>query len=335
MQALILTADALRRQTTGDLVSYVVNRNINFTNVCTAQCGFCAFHRTLNSSDIYFLTLEKIIKKVEEAWNLGATEVCIQGGLNPDIPVNFHVTLCETIKKNFPLIHIHAFSPMEILYGAEKANVTPEEYLKTLKDAGLGSMPGTAAEILDDAVRKIICPRKMHTNYWISIIKAAHKLGIPTTSTMLYGHIETYAHRAKHLEILRTIQKETKGFTEFVPLSFMPLNTPIYGKEIVEHGATGIEDVAIYSISRLMLNRQINNIQVSWVKLTPKFAQFCLNAGANDFGGTLIEERISKSAGATSGQYLDPEAIRRLITDLGRIPVQRSTTYETIKVFKN
>jgi FO synthase subunit 2 len=330
LNALILTADELRRRTVGDTVSYVVNRNINFTNLCYARCGFCAFSRDLNDPDAYLLSVDEIVRRAEEAWKIGATEVCIQGGLNPDIRPDFYVEICTAIKKRVPLIHIHAFSPMEIIYGSEKTGLGIEEYLKYLKEAGLDSMPGTAAEILDDQVRSVICPKKINVESWVKVIKIAHRLGIPTTSTMMYGHVESLEQRSKHLALLREIQKETQGFTEFVPLSFMHLNTPIYKKGLVAHSPTGTDDIKMYSVSRLMLNGYIRNIQVSWVKLGPKLAQFCLNAGANDLGGTLVEENISRTAGASSGQYLSPEEIRRLIRDTGRPPVQRTSTYEII-----
>jgi FO synthase subunit 2 len=330
LNALILTADELRRQTVGDTVSYVVNRNINFTNICDVRCGFCAFSRDQKEPEAYLLSIDEIVKRAEEAWKMGATEVCIQGGINPKVHSNFYVEICTAIKKKMPSIHIHAFSPMEIIYGSEKAGLGIEEYLKTLKEAGLDSMPGTAAEILDDQVRNIICPTKISVENWVKVIKTAHRLGIHTTSTMMYGHIESPEQRSKHLSLLREIQKERQGFTEFVPLSFMHLNTPIYKKSIVKYSPTGTEDIKMYSVSRLMLNGYIRNIQVSWVKLGPKLAQFCLNAGANDLGGTLMEENISSAAGASSGQYLSPEELKRLIRCAGRTPAQRTTTYEII-----
>lgn len=335
LNALVLTADELRRRAVGDVVTYVVNRNINFTNICVVRCGFCAFSKGITEPNAYFLSVDEIVQRAKEGWKMGATEVCIQGGLHPDIHPDFYAEICRAIKKEVPSIHIHAFSPMEIIYGAEKSGLGVEEYLKYLKEAGLDSMPGTAAEILDDQIRRIICPKKIDVRTWVKVIKTAHKLGIPTTSTIMYGHIDQPEHWAKHLVLLRQIQKETGGFTEFIPLSFVHPNTPIYKNGSARPGATGAEDIKMYAVSRLILNGYINNIQVSWVKLGPKFAQICLNAGANDFGGTLMEENISRAAGAVSGQYISPEELHKLIKDIGRIPAQRTTTYKIIKVFND
>jgi len=331
--ALIVVADEVRRRTVGDVVTYVVNRNINFTNICTIRCSFCAFSRPMGDPEAYLLSVDEVAKRAEEALRMGATEVCIQGGIHPRIDANFYAAICREVKKRAPGIHIHAFSPMEVVYGAEKSGLSIEEHLKMLKEAGLDSLPGTAAEILDDDVRRDLCPLKIDVDTWVRVIKVAHRLGIPTTSTMMYGHIEGIKHRVNHLKLLRDIQKETMGFTEFVPLTFIHFNTPIYLKGKARAGATGIEDVKMYAVSRLMLNGYINNVQVSWVKLGVKFAQFCLNAGANDFGGTLMEENISRAAGATTGQYLPPEEIRRIIRDAGRIPAQRDTLYNIIRTW--
>jgi 7,8-didemethyl-8-hydroxy-5-deazariboflavin synthase CofH subunit len=335
LRALVLTADELRRRAVGDVVTYVVNRNINFTNICVVRCGFCAFSKDLADPNAYFLSVDEIVQRAKEAWKMGATEVCIQGGLHPNIRADFYAEICKAIKKEIPLIHIHAFSPMEIIYGAEKTGLGLEEYLKYLKEAGLDSIPGTAAEILDDQIRGIICPKKIDVRTWVEVIKTAHKLGIPTTSTMMYGHVDQPVDRAKHLVLLRQIQKESGGFTEFVPLSFIHPNTLIYKNGSARPGATGAEDIKMYAVSRLILNGYINNIQVSWVKLGLKFAQVCLNAGANDFGGTLMEENISRAAGAFSRQYISPEELRRLIKDIGRTPAQRTTTYKIMKVFND
>ncbi len=334
LSALILAADELRHRTVGDVVTFVVNRNINFTNVCTARCGFCAFSKDLTEVDTYLLSPDQIAKRAEDAWRTGATEVCIQGGLHPEIDAHFYESICKTVKERVPLIHIHAFSPMEIVYGAEKAGLSVTEHLKMLKEAGLDSMPGTAAEILDDQVRTVICPRKIDVKTWVNVVKTAHKLRIPTTATIMYGHVDRPEHWARHISLLREIQRETSGFTEFVPLSFVYANTPIYRNGIARPGATGAEDVKIHAISRLMLNGYISNIQVSWVKLGPRLAQICLNAGANDFGGTLMEESISRAAGATSGQLISPTEIKRLIYDIGRVAAQRNTTYQILESFK-
>ncbi|HJX23340.1 MAG TPA: 5-amino-6-(D-ribitylamino)uracil--L-tyrosine 4-hydroxyphenyl transferase CofH [Candidatus Bathyarchaeia archaeon] len=332
LNALMLAADEVRRRAVGDIVTYVVNRNINFTNVCTTRCEFCAFSTTPDSPDAFILPLEEIARRAEEAWKMGATEVCIQGGLHPDLDAAFYHEVCRAVKRVAPDIHVHAFSPMEIVYGAAKSNLSIDEHLKVLKEAGLDSLPGTAAEILDDKIRSIICPKKIDTGTWVKVIKTAHRLGIPTTSTIMYGHVEDAEHRSRHIALLREIQKETHGFTEFVPLGFVHQNTPIYRKGLARPGPTGAEDVKVHAVARLMLNGYINNVQVSWVKLGPKLAQICLNAGANDFGGTLIEENISKAAGATTGQHMTPEQIRRIIKDMRRTPAQRTTIYGHLKI---
>ena len=333
--ALIIVADELRRRTIGDIVTYIVNQNINFTNICIKRCGFCAFSRSYKDKDSYFLPIREVVQMTKRAWGAGATEVCIQAGLPPDMDGNIYIDICKAVKKEVPKIHIHAFSPEEIFYGASKSGTTVEDYLKRLKEAGIGSLPGTAAEILDDEIKKVISPNRIKTKDWIRVVKTAHKLGIPTTSTIMYGHIENSLHKAKHIAIIREIQKETQGITEFVPLSFVHYETPIYKKGQIKNiktGATGLDVVKMYSVSRLMLNDIIKNIQVSWVKEGRKFAQFCLNVGANDFGGTLINENISRAAGAVHGQHLHPEEFKRLIQDMGRIPAQRSTTYEILRV---
>ncbi|MEM1658786.1 MAG: 5-amino-6-(D-ribitylamino)uracil--L-tyrosine 4-hydroxyphenyl transferase CofH [Candidatus Jordarchaeales archaeon] len=330
--ALISVADELRRRIVGNIVTYVVNRNINFTNICINRCLFCAFSRPLGSAEGYMISLEELKKKVLEAVKLGATEVCIQGGLHPDADIELYLDIIRTVRAVSPNIHIHAFSPMEVKHASVNSGMSVESVLKAFKEAGLDSMPGTAAEILVDKVRRVICPNKIRTAEWIRIIKAAHRIGIPTSSTMMYGHIESERDKAVHIDILRRIQRSTGGFTEFVPLSFIHEKTSLYRMGLSKPGATGLEDVKVYAISRLMLGDVIRNIQVSWVKLGVKFAQFCLNAGANDFGGTLMEENISRFAGSTSGEYLPPSEIERIIRDCGRIPAQRTTTYEIIKV---
>ena len=336
MNLLLMVADDLRRRTVGDNVTYVVNRNINFTNVCIKQCGFCAFSRDFREEEGYFLPTEEIVRRATEAWNLGATEVCIQAGLPPKMDGHLYLDICMAIKKELPDLHIHAFSPEEVLYGALRLETSVEEYLKMLKHAGVGSLPGTAAEILDQSVRDTISPGRIRVVDWINVIKTAHSLGIPTTSTIMYGHIESSLQRAKHLALLREIQKETHGFTEFVPLNFIHTESPMYrDRKIpgIRPGADGSEVVKMHAVSRLMLNGYINNIQVSWVKEGPKVSQLLLGAGVNDFGGTLINESISTAAGAQHGQLMKPRAIRSLIRASGRIPAQRSTTYRVIKVF--
>jgi len=334
--ALTLVADELRRRRVGDTVTYVVNRNINFTNICIKRCGFCAFSRDYNEEGSYILSIEEIMRRAKEAWELGATEVCIQAGLLPNMDGNLYIEICQAIKEKVPQIHIHAFSPEEIVYGASRSRTTVEDYLLHLKDAGLGSLPGTAAEILDDEIRKKISPSRISVAEWVKVITTAHRLSIPTSATIMYGHVENSLHKAKHLALLRAIQKETGGFTEFVPLSFVHQRAPMYRESStrVRPGPTGAEVLKMYAVSRIMLNGYINNIQVSWVKEGPKLAQLCLNAGANDFGGTLMEESISSTAGAPFGQLMRPKELQRLIRNLGRIPAQRSTTYEILKIFK-
>jgi FO synthase subunit 2 len=335
LQALLLVADELRRRAVGDHVTYVVNRNINFTNVCVKRCGFCAFSRGHLEEQGYFLPIGEVVRRACEAWELGATEVCIQAGLPPQMDGSLYVEICRAIKSELPDIHIHGFSPEEVLYGSARSRCTIEEYLGRLREAGVGSLPGTSAEILDDDVRDVISHGRISVRNWIRVITAAHRLGIPTTSTIMYGHVETLRHRAAHIALLRDIQRETGGITEFVPLSFVHSEAPMFRKGLVpgvRSGATGNDILKMYAVSRLMLNGFIRNIQVSWVKEGTKFAQTCLAAGANDFGGTLINESISTSAGATNGQLVRPAELRALIRDAGRIPVERSTTYQVRRV---
>jgi 7,8-didemethyl-8-hydroxy-5-deazariboflavin synthase CofH subunit len=337
LDRLISAADELRRRRVGDQVAYVINRNVNFTNVCVKRCGFCAFSRGHRAEQGYFLPTEEILRRVREARDLGATEVCIQAGLPARIDGSFYIDLCVAIKRAVPEIHIHAFSPEEILYGATLSNWSIEDYLKALKDAGLGSLPGTSAEILDDRVREIISPGRISTRDWIAVISTAHKVGLPTTSTIMYGHIETALDRARHLELLRDIQKKTGGITEFVPLSFIAAEAPMVKKSLVPGVRTEVtrEDVLrMYAVARLMLDGWIPNIQATWVKQGPELAQECLQAGANDFGGTLMNESISTSAGAPHGQFLHPAELRNWIRGAGRIPAQRSTAYQTLRVFE-
>lgn len=336
LPALTLAADYLRRQTVGDVVTYVVNRNVNFTNVCIKRCGFCAFSRDHREEEGYLLPIEEVVRRAQEAWEMGATEVCIQAGLPPKMPGSLYIDLCRAIKDALPDIHIHGFSPEEVLYGAVRSRWSVREYLAGLKEAGVGSLPGTSAEILDDGVRRRISPGRITTAQWIEVITTAHELGIPTTSTVMYGHIETSHQRAAHIALLRDIQRRTGGITEFVPLSFVHTEAPMYMKGLIEGvrpGPTGTDVVKMYAVSRLMLNRDIPNLQVSWVKEGPRFAQLCLLAGANDFGGTLINESISTSAGAQHGQLVRPAEFRRMIREAGRTPAERTTTYDIRRVF--
>ncbi|MCX8072569.1 MAG: 5-amino-6-(D-ribitylamino)uracil--L-tyrosine 4-hydroxyphenyl transferase CofH [Candidatus Binatia bacterium] len=327
LRALLRAADVARQLDVGDEVTYVVNRNINFTNVCFVGCQFCAFARHRKDADARTDSVETILAKVAEAVERGATEICMQGGINPEMPPLFYRDLLIEIKRVFPTIHIHAFSPMEIFYGARRAGMPYREYLTMLREAGLGTIPGTAAEILDDDVRDILSHKKVDVRSWIEIVTTAHKVGLRSSSTMMYGHIEKPHHILQHIEILRSIQRETGGFTEFVPLRFIHTYTALYQKGLVNPPPKGSLDLKIYAFSRLMLRPLIVNIQTSWVKLGTELAQWSLATGCNDFGGTLMEEQISKSAGADAGEYLPVEAIHSLILGMNRIPQERTTTY--------
>lgn len=331
-----MVADNLRRNAVGDNVTFVINRNINFTNVCIKRCGFCAYSRDFRNEESYFLPTEEVVRRAKEAWNLGATEICIQAGLPPKMDGFLYVDICKAIKKELPNIHIHAFSPEEIMYGSYRSGLSVKEYLRMLKESGLGSLPGTAAEILDQDVRDLISPGRITVADWINVITTAHKLKIPTTSTIMYGHVETMKDRAKHLDLLRSIQKQTNGFTEFVPLSFVHKEAPMYNHNLVKGiapGPTGQDVIKMHAVSRIMLNNFINNIQVSWVKEGAKMSQLLLEAGVNDFGGTLINESISTSAGSEFGQLMRPKEIRSLIQSAGRVPAQRNSVYGIIKVY--
>ena len=331
-----LVADELRRRRVGDVVTYVVNRNINFTNVCIKQCGFCAFSRDFREEEGYFLPTEEIVRRAKEAHGLGATEVCIQAGLPPDMDANTYENICQSIKNEIPDIHIHGFSPEEVLYGATRSQTTIHEYLKRLKEAGVDTLPGTSAEILDQKMRDKISPGRISVKEWIEVIKTAHKMGINTTSTMMFGHIETPEDRVKHISLLREIQKETNGFTEFVPLNFIFDEAPMYKHQLhegIKQGGSAKDVLLTHAVARIMLNNFINNIQMSWVKEGQKMSQLLLMWGANDFGGTLINESISTSAGAEHGQLLQPKQIRHLVREIGRTPAERSTKYKLLKVF--
>ncbi len=336
LQAVIAAADELRRRQVGDVVTYVVNRNVNFTNVCVKHCGFCAFSRTYRSEQAYFLPIEEILRRVQEAVDLGATEVCMQAGLPPDMDGGYYVELTKAVKSAVPAVHIHAFSPEEVLYGATRSGATIREYLTALKEAGLGSLPGTSAEILDQAIRDVISPGRITVQQWIEVVTTAHDLGIFTTSTIMYGHLESPLHWVKHMNLLRDIQHETRGITEFVPLSMVYQEAPMYHHRLqpdLRPGPSGIEVVKMHAIARLMLGAAIPNIQASWVKEGPKLAQYLLTVGANDMGGTLMNESISTSAGAQYGQLAPPRELRRLIRDAGRVPAERKTNYELLHIF--
>ena len=329
---LLVAADLLRRELVGNLVTYVVNRNINFTNVCFVGCKFCAFSRGPRESDSYFLSLEQVAQKAVEAWDLGAREVCIQGGLPHGLPPFYYRDILRAVKAVVPRMHIHAFSPMEILYGVELTGMPVADYLSMLRDNGLDTLPGTAAEILDDDVRFVLSRNKLSSAQWKHIIRTAHRCGIRTTSTMMYGHTETPAHWVNQLLAFREIQRDTGGFTEFVPLGFVHQNTLLFHQGLSRPGPTLAEHLKIHALARVMLAGAINNIQVSWVKLNRRLSQLCLHAGANDYGGTLMEENISREAGATAGQYTSPEDFQNLIMEIGRIPAERNTTYSRINI---
>ncbi len=335
LEALVLAADRVRRERVGDIITYVVNRNINFTNICFVGCRFCAFSRAPRERDAYFHSFDEIQRRAREAWDLGAREVCVQGGLPRNLDPFYYRDLLRAIKEATPEMHIHAFSPMEVVYGVELTGMPLADYLTMLKDAGLGTLPGTAAEILDDDVRHKIERIKLKTHQWLDVIKTAHRLGIRTTSTMMYGHVEREEHWVRHLMLLRDVQKETGGFTEFVPLGFVHELTQLYRSGDARPGPSVDEHLKVHALSRLMLQGWIDNIQVSWVKMSREVTQSCLRAGANDYGGTLMEENISRLAGAQSGQYMSPEEFRERIRELGRTPAERTTLYKIIKVMSD
>jgi FO synthase len=324
-------ADQLRQRVSGDEVSYVVTRNINYTNICYFRCQFCAFSKGKLSENLrgrpYDLDLSEIRRRVKEAWARGATEVCMQGGIHPEYTGATYLAICRAIKEAVPAIHIHAFSPLEIWQGAKTLGRSVPDFLRELKTAGLSSLPGTAAEILDDEIRAVICPDKIKTNEWLEVMEAAHAVGLRSTVTIMYGHVERYEHWARHLLRIRALQAKTGGFTEFVPLPFVPMETPIYLKGRARRGPTYREAVLMHAVARLALHPLITNIQTSWVKMGSGGAAACLEAGANDLGGTLMNESITRAAGAVHGQEMPPESMEAQIRSLGRTPRQRTTLY--------
>jgi FO synthase len=327
----IAAADELRRATSGDTVRYVVNRNINYTNICSYRCQFCAFskgktHEALRGAP-YDLALDEIVRRATEAWERGATEVCLQGGIHPDYTGETYLGICRAIKTAVPDMHIHAFSPLEVTQGATTLGMPIRSFLVQLKAAGLSTLPGTAAEILDDEVRAVICADKVNTAEWLDVVRTAHRLGLSTTSTVMYGHIEHPLSWARHLMAVRDLQAETRGFTEFVPLPFVHMEAPMYLRGAARRGPTFREAVLMHAVARLALHPHITNIQASWVKMGPQGVAACLKAGANDLGGTLMNESISRAAGTEHGQEFPPEAMEDLIRSLGRVPEQRTTLY--------
>jgi FO synthase len=327
-------ANALRQAVSGDVVRYVVNRNINYTNICYFRCRFCAFSKGRTHEDLrgapYDLALEEVSRRAVEAWQRGATEVCLQGGIHPDYTGETYEAICRAIKAAVPGMHIHAFSPLEVTQGAATLQTPIASFLAQLKQAGLGTLPGTAAEILDDEVRAIICPDKINTAQWLDVQRAAHGLGLRTTSTIMYGHVETSLAWARHLLALRDLQVETGGFTEFVPLPFVHMEAPMYRQGRARRGPTFREAVIMHSVARLALHPAIPNIQTSWVKMGPAGAAICLDSGANDLGGTLMNESISRAAGTQHGQEFPPDAMEALIRSIGREPQQRDTLYRPV-----
>lgn len=334
--ALIRTADLIRRKRVGDRVSFATVRNINFTNVCYMACQFCNFGVRKEAANAELLSPDEVARRAEEAWSRGATEVCVQGGLHPDVPGDYYVRLLRAIKTKVPDIHVHAFSPFEIWYGVKKTGVKLPDYLAMLRSEGLGSMPGTAAEILDTEVRLQLTRNKLSAEEWEKIVRAAHAQGLRTTATIMYGHIDGPSHWAAHLDRLRSIQADTSGFTEFVPLGFIHENTRLYRNVPgVRPGPTLPENLRMHAVARLMLQGRIDNIQASWVKLGPETAQTMLACGVNDLGGTLMNESISRAAGARHGQEITPLEMVRIIRGAGRNPVQRTTLYDVVEDFSD
>ncbi len=334
--ALLRAADIARHEDKGDDVSFVVCRNINFTNICYVGCSFCGFARHKDDvAETFDHPMEVIVEKCRDAVARGATEVCIQGGIHPNKDHTHYHEILTAVRAAFPDLHIHAFSPEEIDFGQRKSGMKLSEYFQWLIDAGLGTIPGTAAEILDDEVRKILSPNKLRTRRWVEIVRSAHSAGLRSSSTLMYGHIETPRQIANHLELLRDIQKDTGGFTEFVPLGFIHERNMLYNFMGSRPGPSMAEDLRMIAVSRLFLRPWIQNIQISWVKMGPKLGQMALCAGANDFGGTLMEESISRESGSEYGENTPPEEFRRLIREVGRVPVERSTTYRVLRRFED
>ncbi|MBP7145841.1 MAG: 5-amino-6-(D-ribitylamino)uracil--L-tyrosine 4-hydroxyphenyl transferase CofH [Methanoculleus sp.] len=327
--AIAAAADELREERVGDVVTYIRNQNINVTNLCVNACGFCGFSRKPGDPDVYRYDETVVRKKAREARERNVTEICTVSGLHPGFDAQSYIDIYSWIRDEAPAVHIHASNPMEVAYAARRSGLSTREVLIAMKAAGLSTLCGTAAEVLVDSVRRVICPDKIDTATWARVIREAHYLGIPSTATIMYGHCESDADRARHLGILREIQDETHGFTEFVPLSFIHENTPLYRAGLARAGATGREDLLMFAVARLFLDN-FDHVQASWVKLGTKMAEAALLAGADDLGGTLFEESISREAGARGTSYLDPGDMRRMAEDLGRMLRQRTTTYDLL-----
>ncbi|MGP4096255.1 bifunctional FO biosynthesis protein CofGH [Nonomuraea sp. KM90] len=327
LDELAAIADALRKEAVGDEVTYVVNRNINFTNVCYTGCRFCAFAQRRTDADAYTLSLDQVADRAEEAWAAGATEVCMQGGIHPDLPGTAYFEIAQAVKARTPGMHVHAFSPMEVINGASRTNLSIRDWLEAAKEAGVDSLPGTAAEILDDDVRWVLTKGKLPAKEWIEVITTAHKVGIPTTSTMMYGHVDNHLHWVRHIKLIRRLQEETGGFSEFVLLPFVHTSAPIYLAGVARPGPTAQENRAVHALSRILLHGAIRNIQCSWVKLQDDLCRQVLQGGVNDLGGTLMEETISRMAGSENGSYKTISELREMVEVSGRPVRQRTTEY--------
>jgi FO synthase len=331
VELLAQAADARRAERSGDTVTYVVCRNINYTNVCYFRCGFCAFSKGRLAANLrgpaYLLGVDEVVRRCQEAWERGATEVCLQGGIHPGFTGSWYLDLVRAIREALPDLHVHAFSPLEVWQGAATEGWALRDYLEMLRDAGLGSLPGTAAEILDDEVRRTLCPDKLRTAQWLEVMRTAHAVGLRTTSTIMFGHIEAPVNQARHILAIRDLQRATGGFTEFVPLPFVHEEAPIALKGAARHGPTFREAVVLHAAARLILDPYVPSIQASWVKLGPDGARALLHAGVNDLGGTLMNESISRAAGASHGQECPPERMEDVIRAAGRMPLQRTTLY--------
>jgi len=338
IEAIAQCADLLRQRSVGERASFVITRNINFTNICYMGCKFCGFSKSKTAPDAQLLSMQEIANRAQQAWDRGASEVCIQGGLHPDLPWDHYRNILLSIKKQVPQMHIHAFSPFEIMYGAQHAKLSYKDFIQDLIDCGLGSMPGTAAEILDVEIRQQLTRDKLTTQQWCDIISTAHQLGLPTTATIMYGHIDGPRHWAAHIGLIREMQKKHRGFSEFVPLGFVHYESPLYTdreklKLEVRPGPTANENILMHAVSRIMLNGWIDNIQASWVKLGPEYAVQMLRAGANDLGGTLMDETITRSSGGVHGEEILPEDMVKLIQRSGLSAYRRDTLYRPLEKF--